>query len=170
MGSESTKKALERYFSRQLVPVQKSQARKHNSAPEKEVQKQIHAWLLQQNFFAFRVEAKAVFSQAAGRYLQGQTVTGCADELAVCPNGRFVAVEVKAPGKRSTLRPDQRTFLLNVIARNGFACVSDSVSHVSNLWTKYNSSQDALKKSVLLNDLPKEKPDLMDRDLDFDVD
>lgn len=157
MSKESTKKALEAYY-RKLLPAPENQsAKRTNKAPEKIIQKEIHLWLKAQGFYAFRVEAKAVYSHELGRYNQGQTIAGCPDELAVSCTGQFLAVEVKAPGKRSTLREAQREFLFEVISRNGFAACSDSVSHLSYLWSRYNSCDPALKKALLLADIPKER-------------
>lgn len=157
MTRESTKKAIESYILKHTKDVSKLK-RKHNR-PEKEVEKQVMSWCRDHNIFANVVESKAVYSAAAGRYLSGQASAGFPDIVAINNLGRFLAIELKSPGRRSTIRPNQYDFLIQVISLNGFACVTDSVSHLSSLYFSWLNSPDALKKSVLLNDLPKKKAD-----------
>ena len=159
MGREETKKALDRYYSKLLVEAQPQSPKTPNKKPEKEVQAKIHAWLKAQGFFVFRVEAKQVFDPQTGRSMYSETTPGVSDLLAVSLTGQFLAVEVKSTGRRGTLRYSQRSFLLEVIARNGFAVCSDSVSHLISLWARYNSCEPALKKALLLADIPKERVD-----------
>lgn len=48
---------------------------------------------------------------------------GISDRLCCLPNGKFLAIECKAPGKKAT--PLQIQFLLNVTDNRGFAFVVD---------------------------------------------
>lgn len=153
---DSTKAAIDRYYSKLLVE-QSPKAKEKRLTPELDLQKEIHSWLLSSGFFAFRVESRAQFDQATGNTIYSQTTVGVSDEIAVHNTGLFCAVEIKAPGKRSTLRDSQRNFLHSVIASNGFAACVDSVEHLSSLWTSYNSLDLSLRKSLLLRDLPQLK-------------
>lgn len=58
-------------------------------------------------------------------------VGGISDRLAVLPNGMFLAVEVKAPGKVPT--PLQEKFLQNVRNSWGFAFVVDGEAALKRL-------------------------------------
>jgi hypothetical protein len=152
--------AIEKFHARQL-PEEQFQPKRVNQKPEAEVQKAVHSWLEENGCFAFRVESKAMFDVEAEVKVYSQTEPGVADELAVHCSGLFVSVECKAPGKRnaSNLRYAQREFALKVIAQNGFACVTDSVSHLSSLWASYWNTPAALRKALLLKDLPPEPID-----------
>jgi hypothetical protein len=50
-------------------------------------------------------------------------VGGISDRLCCLPNGRFMAIEVKAPGKKATAL--QMQFLISVTANEGVAFVID---------------------------------------------
>jgi Holliday junction resolvase len=54
---------------------------------------------------------------------------GCPDILA-CLNGRFVAIEVKAPGKLSTVTPIQQYQIVHIIEAGGIAIAADSLDAV----------------------------------------
>lgn len=55
---------------------------------------------------------------------------GISDRIGILPTGKFLAVELKAPGKKSTLTEDQYRFLYAVASRRGTACVADCVEDV----------------------------------------
>jgi hypothetical protein len=62
----------------------------------------------------------------------GYGVAGVPD-LLVClpPNGLFVAVETKAPGKMNTLRPAQKMQIEGIKQAGGYALVVDSAELLS---------------------------------------
>src|SRR5574343_142669 len=157
MSQESTKKALENYYKSLLPKEQSLEPKRKNKSPEKDVQTAIMNKMRELGLFVFRVEARAL--DIGGNLSYSETSSGVSDLLAVSTTGQFLAVEVKASGRRSTLRYSQRVFLTSVIASNGFASVSDSVEHFVSLWQTYQKTPDALKKALLLNDLPREKVD-----------
>lgn len=98
-----------------------------NARPEKLVEKVVMAWLNQNGFYCHVVESKAVYSQSAGRYLKGQTVSGMPDIIGVAPhNGLGCFIELKAKGRRSTLSSNQKHFLKSVIELDAFAVCVDS--------------------------------------------
>lgn len=162
---ESVKRAIDRYMSKQLG---QSKPRRKNQAPEKELERRIMPYLNGLGIFANVVESKAVYSAASGLYLSGQAVSGFPDIVGCNNSGQFVAVELKAPGRRSTIRPAQRSFLMKVISTNGFACCCDSIESFSAVYSAWIAADSAMKKAVLINDLPKEKAAANDDDCLFD--
>ena len=58
---------------------------------------------------------------------------GVSDILACAPDGRFWSIEVKAPGKLSTVSPLQRHNLNEVSTRDGIALATDNLDEVKNL-------------------------------------
>ncbi len=53
---------------------------------------------------------------------------GSADILGILPGGRFLAIEVKAPGGKASL--EQLEFLANIAKHGGMAFIADSVEIV----------------------------------------
>lgn len=139
--------AMTKYYERNNPNKEK----RHNTKPEKEVEKEVVLWMKMMGWKYTVIESKAVYSQAMGRYMHSQAKKGHADITGITDCAVGFAVELKAPGKRSTLREDQRIFLVDYISRGGFACVTDSVSHLENLYKKWTVNRDS---SLLLNDLP----------------
>lgn len=66
--------------------------------------------------------------------------------------GRILYIELKAPGKRNKIRPEQLKFLKNKISRGCFACVTDSVEHFEALFLRWLPAKGSY---VLLADLPR---------------
>ena len=81
------------------------------SGPENTVKKRVKALLDRHEIFNFPI--------AASPYGVG----GISDRLACLPNGKFLAIECKAPGKKPTPLQDQ--FLMRVQSLHGFAFVVD---------------------------------------------
>lgn len=157
MDKKNIKDAVEKYIIKNDPSLNYKKDKKIYKKPEKEVERQVRQWLSSQNIFAFVVESKAVFSKSAGRYLYGQCDAGFPDIVCVDPQGLFLAIELKAPGRRSSLRPSQRLFLNRVISNNGFACVVDSVSRIESLYYSWKNAPLNEKKNILINDIPKER-------------
>lgn len=155
MSKESTKAALERYYekhARSSERVMKRQGRK-NKKPEKELEKEVLAWAVRAGFDLHVIEAKAVFSQAAGRYLRGQAQSGLPD--LVGNHGHIaIYVELKAKGKRSTLKPHQRHILERKIKQGCFAACIDRVECFENLWSTWLITPEVDRVELLLSDLP----------------
>ncbi len=60
-----------------------------------------------------------------GRWLSSGLCVGSSDLIGIAPDGRFLAVEVKRPGKQPT--PEQRAFIAFVRSFGGIAGVCHSV-------------------------------------------
>ena len=109
---------------------------------EKAVQDQIFEWLVYSGCLAIRINsgatAQAVTETTARRFIRFATwqaigylkrAAGVSDILA-CVDGRFVAIECKAPGKSGNLTRHQFDFHLAVEAAGGLAIVADCLEDV----------------------------------------
>ncbi len=98
-----------------------------NTAPlEKDIQKAIVEYLRLVGAVAIRVNSGAISGEHNGkkRFVRFNSEPGCSDIIA-CLAGRFVAIEVKRPGKKAT--DAQTSFLDSVRQAGGVAFVADSV-------------------------------------------
>ena len=89
------------------------------TGPENKVKAKVRELLKQYGIFNFPV--------AASPY----GYAGISDRLAVLPNGKFLAIECKAPGKSPT--PLQMEFLKKVNANGGYGFVVDGESALNAL-------------------------------------
>lgn len=63
----------------------------------------------------------------------GMGVHGIPDFVCCLPGGRFLGIEAKAPGKRSSTTPLQRHQIESIRAANGLALVVDDVRQLDEL-------------------------------------
>lgn len=158
MSKESTREALYKYLDNQL---KQSKPRRKNKKPEKNVQYEVEQWLEKHGFDYDIVESKAVYHEQSGRYLHGQTSSGFSDIVANDSNGLAVYIELKAPGRRSTLREKQRDFLTRKIKSNCFAVVVDSPTLLADCYNEFYEIRDKKSKEgarqYLLSLLPKKR-------------
>lgn len=165
----SAKTALFNYYKKQMKRERRVKKNKKNNAPEKDLEKSVRAWLDKMLFSYSVVESKAVFSRSANRYLKGQTEAGFSDIVATSDEGYSCFIELKSPGKLSTLRPLQYEFLKDKISKNAFAVCIDSVDLLESLWLEWLKRKEAStdqSKAWLMGKLPmpkviKECPDLI---------
>lgn len=130
---------------------------KRNSKPEEIFKRQILAYLLRNGFDIDVIESKAVYSQRLRRYMHSQATPGMSDLVGNDPNGHACFIELKAPKKRSTLRDNQRMFLMRKIESNAFACVVDSIEMFVQFysdWKHYKSKDEFQARQFLINMLP----------------
>lgn len=164
----SAENALKNY-SKKILGQGKRKTRGKNKRPEKSTEKQCMDWFHEHGFSMHVVEAKAVYSQSAGRYLSGQVAAGFSDAAGCAPDGIGCFVEFKAKGRLSTLRPQQREFLKAKILRGCFSCVVDSCEKLSELYSRWKKEKRRGPEygiSYLMGELPKDKIS-KDKDLDF---
>ncbi len=126
-------RAVENFLTKSL----KRPTGRKNKCPERGVQDLVMNWLRANNFSCNVVESKAVYNPKAGRYISGQAIEGFPDVCGCDPNGLGVFIELKAPGKLTTLRHKQREFLLDKISHNAFACVIDSADGLEFLYKRW---------------------------------
>lgn len=156
MSKESTKEALDRYFTKQANKALKP--KRKNTKPEKIVQMDCVAWMRRQGWDVQIYEAKATFNPLRNRYTQGSMKAGTVDCQGVTPNGQFVAVEFKAPKKRATFNASkncrQREYLMNKIKSNAFGCVVESAAQLQKIWDAYQSLDPEFRQAYLMTQLP----------------
>lgn len=106
----------------------KEEAKKKNKSPEASVKSAIISYLKHQNGYVREINSGGVLS--GGKWRTSGQGSGIADILCWLPFTRFIAVEVKAPGKKRTATDEQHKFLREVISRGFIACIADSLDCV----------------------------------------
>lgn len=153
---EAMQKHHEKLWKQSLVQPRKEK----NQTPELAEQMLVLNYLESIGWLMTEVDSKAVYSEKLGTYVSGNATVGTSDLVGCTESGLGSFVEMKAPGRRSTLKNHQREFLVERIYKGSFACCSDGVEHISGLIAAWNSlSSLAEKKALLLQDLPPEKAD-----------
>ncbi len=113
---------------------------KKNKKPEKDLQnKEILPWLKRKGFDVTIVEAKSLFNPTLGRYVSSPAVPGFPDLVGNDIDGRAVFIELKAPGRRNSIRTMQYNFLLKKIKCSCFAVCVDSVDMLEKFYTEWRS-------------------------------
>jgi hypothetical protein len=154
----SARSALMKHHANLLPKRRKSSGKRKNQKPEADLKKLVMAWLKSNRFLCNAVESKAVYSHSAGRYISGQTDAGFSDIVGTSPFGQAVFIELKAPGRRGTLKEHQREFLLDRISCGAFAVCIDSVEDLAKVWDEWHKASDrSFAKNLLANHLPVEK-------------
>ena len=139
--------ALLNFHKRDLREIKKLSGRgKKNKSPEREVAMACVSWLESNGFIGNIYESKATYDPRRGVYRQQAMKAGHADWAGVDSSGIAAAVEFKAPGKLSTFNIDknflQRQFIINRISIGSFACVVDSASLLSSIYSHWLSLSD----------------------------
>ena len=164
----SVRRALEAYSQRMIADTKKKKS-KRNKSPEKKVVNEVMVWLKDNGFSCDIVDSAAVYSVQANRYLRGQAKKGMTDIVGITPNGMGAFLEIKALGKRSTLKEHQRDFIKDKIFKGAFAVAVDSVELLEKTyheWRKLFHLENDKEKAIayLLDSLPKQR-DSKDFDL-----
>jgi len=131
--------------------------KKTNDRPEKDLERLVMAWLDLNKFDCNVVEAKAAYNPKIKRYLGGPTIPGFSDIVGNTKDGIAVFIELKAPGKLSTISFDQYTFLKRKILHGCFATCVDSVDMLSTIYKNWNEFSEFVKKDYLLSKLKGDK-------------
>lgn len=126
-------KALQEYSERQ-----KPKTKKPRQEREEPVVAAVQEWARLHGIQLRRYESKAIRKVIGGRVVwQNSGLDYGTPDLLGVGEGYSVAIEVKAPGKRATLRPKQREFLTQQIHGGGFAVVADGVDKLHEWWTEF---------------------------------
>lgn len=128
-----------------------------NAKPEKDVEKQILAWAKKRGLSLHVIEAKATYNPDKGRYISQSVSAGFLD---IVGNYKHLAlyIELKAPGKKSTLRDKQERFICSKIDQGAFACVTDSDKDLAQIFEAWLKTKDPQRRKALLYEaLPKRK-------------
>ena len=156
----SAKTALHNYLSRQLQNNSRDPKRK-NEKPEKIVEKSVTSWCKRHRIDVSIVECKGVYNSKTRTFLHGMTEPGYSDLSGNNEFGIAVYIELKAKGRRSTLRVKQDEFLRRKINYGCFAVVVDSAELLEEMyygWLNYiNKNLVAEAKKYLLGQLPKKR-------------
>lgn len=142
-----------------LVKNDPNRVHRKNNDPERKLQKEVINWLESLGFSVDNVDSKAQYSADQGRYISQNAKPGISDIIGNDPNGHAVYIELKAPGKRGTLRENQRDFLLRKINSNAFAIVADSKEFIWEAYSNWQNGPLLGAKGYLIALLPPEKLD-----------
>jgi hypothetical protein len=151
----SAKDALLKYHAKHAAGVKRTQSRagKKNGKPEKVLEKQVLTWASNHAIHLHVVESKAVYSASAGRYLRGQAEAGLPDLIGNI-EGLSAWIELKAKGRRGTLKEHQREFLVRKIEQGCFAVCIDSVDQLASVLAAFLSTPSSDRVRLLLDHLP----------------
>lgn len=156
---ESTKDALNKFYERQAREDDPLRPHRKNEKPEFEFAKQVDKWFQANGWVMSRVESKAVYNFASGRYDHGQTESGFSDRVGVTPyRGVAAFIELKAPGRRGTLKEHQRDFLVRQILANAFAACIDNTDALKRLYSDWRKLRESgavdVARGLLVKALP----------------
>ncbi len=158
------KNAISGYLNRQ--DVQQAGPTRKNEKPEKEVEQKALAWLRSNGFHMSVVESKATYDPKRGRYISQSVKDGFVDLVGNHFSGLSVFIELKAPGRRATLRDNQRAFLMAKIETGCFAVCIDDVELLAVQFEEFQKmrkrQQFQLSKDFLRAALPVRKASLID--------
>lgn len=114
-------------------------------SPEAAVGRAVDSFLISLGGYVRKINSGGVKTDKGWR-TSGQGA-GISDRLCWLPNGKFIAVELKAPGKKRTLSEEQFKFLLSIIELDHIGCVADSVDCVKLALTQSKQERiDTIKK------------------------
>ncbi len=134
----STANALNKFLSKQIA---KPGRKRHNSKPEKEVERACLAWMRSKGWAVEIYEAKATFNPKAGKWIGSTMKAGTVDCQGLMSDGTFVAVEFKAPARIATFNAEknhrQKEYLVEKIRMNAFGCVVDSARRLQDIFDGY---------------------------------
>lgn len=102
---------------------------------ETDVQKEILNYLRDKGIFCWRVNNMGVPDpriRGGWRKQTGYNMPGMSDILGIW-RGKFIAIEVKAPGRIKNVSDKQKEFMRKVNDEGGLAFVADSVKIVSGI-------------------------------------
>lgn len=151
----SAEKALYKYMSKQAKQsLRDMKPKRRNKKPENAAQADIVKRGRRDGFELYITDSSAKWNSEAQAYVSDVFEKGMSD-LTGDKDAVPCYVEVKAPGKRSTLKEHQRQFLIRKINRGCFVCCSDRYEHLIKLWNKWRLSGKDSK--ILMADLPASK-------------
>ncbi len=112
-----------------------------SDSPERRMQNRIFSYLVELGALVLRINSGAMVSHPPGqprRFVRFVTwriigtvlASAGVSDLVACIGGRFVAIEVKAPGELDNVTPAQHSFLTAVRKAGGLAIVADDLEIV----------------------------------------
>jgi hypothetical protein len=97
-------------------------------APEQAVGTAVDAFLHALGGYVRQINSAGTMRN--GKWTRSGQGAGISDRLCWLPSGKFIAVELKAPGKKRTVSDAQYAFLHGIISRGHVGCVADSIEDV----------------------------------------
>lgn len=117
---------------------QKKKPKRKLTQREEPVVHAIQYWAKTNGLMLKRYESKAIKRTVGGRTIwRTAGLDYGTPDLMGTGKGYSVAIEVKAPGRLSTLRPKQREFLVDLINAGGFGVVADDAVTLGQLWAEF---------------------------------
>lgn len=105
---------------------------------EKQIENSILEFLTWKKIFCWKNQTTGVFDPVKKQFRKSWNqyhLKGVADILGILPDGRFLAIEVKAPKKYPT--KEQREFIKFINDKNGLAFVARSIEDVEDNLSVY---------------------------------
>src|SRR6185503_12295981 len=136
------KKRIQQATEKFLVKHDPTRTKRKNQSAERDLQKSVISWLNTNGFDVDNIESKAQFVEKAGTYISQAQTPGHPDIMGNDVHGRAVFIELKAPGRISSLRANQRKFLVRKIKTNCFAIAADSIECIESLYSGWQSAAD----------------------------
>ena len=99
-----------------------------NKAPEASVGRAVDSFLHALGGYVRTIKSDGTKTPTGWR--RSAQGSGISDRLCWLPQGKCIAVELKAPGKKRTVTDTQYAFLVSLIMRGHRGCVADSVDDV----------------------------------------
>ena len=104
---------------------------------EQDIQKVILDYLRYKKIFCWKVNNAGIYKKKTGAYIP-TGLLGVSDIIGLLPNGLFLAIEVKRPGKEPL--DNQKEFLENIRKNNGVGLVAYSVDDVIEFLENYKNA------------------------------
>lgn len=108
-------------------------------SPEAGVKRQVEDYLRRLGGYVRQINSGGVLRD--GKWRNSGQGSGISDLLCWLPFGRFIAVEVKAPGKKRDGSPEQHKFLEETISRGFYGCIADSAQDVKTCLSQNREEQ-----------------------------
>ena len=96
---------------------------------EKDIQAVILQYLNLKGYFCWRTNAGAM--KIDNRFIRFSYAPGISDIIGIARDGSFIAIEVKRPGKTTTVT--QKAFLKEIEKHRGYAIVATSLDDVEKI-------------------------------------
>lgn len=99
---------------------------------EKELENKILAYLIELGIFCWKNQSTGIYDANAGAFRKKSAyqINGVSDVLAILPDGRFLAIEVKN-GKKGVVSDEQEFFLAKINRFGGIGFVARYFEDVS---------------------------------------
>ncbi len=124
--------------------------------PEKIVEQKVYGTCFELKISIEIYDSKGTYSEKKKSYTSNQGMNNGTPDMIGCDQlGRFVAIELKAPGKENVCSLDQYNFLKRKIESNGFAVVVSCEKKLKEYYETWSNLNPSEGREYLLSLLPK---------------